>query len=98
MLGVKILGMKNLSYEHICSGTGCEFYVVWDFGEGDCFSCRKIGQSYCVTEYPQDCSFKSEMQRYESESQKKDVCVHPWKDIEQTPDGIFCNKCDSKVL
>ncbi len=68
--------MENLTYEHICSATGCKFHVVWDFGHGDCYSCRKIGESYNVTEYPQDCQFKSEMQRYESDSQKMDVCDH----------------------
>jgi len=61
--------MTNLTYEHICSATGCKFHVVWDFGHGDCYSCRKIGESYHVTEYPQDCPFRSEMQRCESEAE-----------------------------
>lgn len=62
--------MEKLTYEHICSATNCKFHVVWDFGEGTCYSCRKIGESYHVTIYPQDCPFKSEMRRFERESKE----------------------------
>lgn len=54
------------TYEHICEGTGCGFYIVWDFGEGDCYSCGKIGESYHVTVYPEDCPYKNEMEKYEN--------------------------------
>ncbi len=48
-------------YEHICEGTKCEFYIVWDFGYQDCYSCTKIGQSYNVNQYPSDCPHIEEM-------------------------------------
>ena len=52
-----------MAYEHICEGTKCKFYVVWDFGYQDCYSCTKIGQSYNVNEYPEDCPFIDEMKK-----------------------------------
>ena len=63
--------MKNLIYDHICSGTGCKFFVIWDFGQADCYSCVKIGESYNVTQYPGDCPFKSAMIEYEIEEKQK---------------------------
>lgn len=48
-------------YRHICDKNNCEFYVVWDFGYEDCFSCTKIGQSYGVYSYPSDCPSIHEM-------------------------------------
>lgn len=51
------------TFEHICEGTLCKHYTVWDFGYGDCYSCTLIGQSYHVTKYPNDCPFISEMEK-----------------------------------
>ena len=51
-------------FEHICEGVKCGHYIVWDFGFADCYSCTKIGQSYHVTEYPEDCPFKKEISEY----------------------------------
>ena len=50
-------------YKHICEGTKCEFYVVWDYGYADCYSCTKIGQSHNVLNYPEDCPHINEMQK-----------------------------------
>ena len=55
-----------ITYEHICEGTKCKFYTVWDFGYEDCYSCVKIGQSYNVDEYPDDCPHITEMKKYKS--------------------------------
>ena len=49
------------TYEHICSGTGCKYFVVWDIGYGDFYSCKKIGQSYHVDIIPDDCPFMDQM-------------------------------------
>jgi hypothetical protein len=38
-----------------CSASGCPEFVVWDFGEGDCYSCKLAGQSYCVDAVPNSC-------------------------------------------
>ncbi len=51
------------TYEHICSGTGCKHYIVWDFGYTNCYSCKLIGQSYHVTTYPDNCQFIEEMKK-----------------------------------
>ena len=55
----------NITFDHICEGTKCKHYIVWDFGYEDCYSCTKIGESYHVFEYPEDCPFIKEMQEYE---------------------------------
>ena len=52
-----------MSFEHICEGTRCEHYAVWDFGYQDCYSCKKIGQSYNVNTYPSDCPNIIEMHK-----------------------------------
>jgi hypothetical protein len=62
--------MKDLTFEHICEGTQCKNYIVWDFGHADCYSCTLIGESYHVTNYPDNCPFKSKMQAYEREQAK----------------------------
>ena len=52
-----------MTFEHICEGTGCKCYVVWDFGYADCYSCTKIGQSYNVDKYPDDCPHIDKMKK-----------------------------------
>ena len=56
--------MENITFEHICEGTGCVNYIVWDFGYDDCYSCKLIGESYHVTRYPENCPFKSKIDKY----------------------------------
>ena len=56
-----------MEFSHICEGTGCEFYMVWDFGYQDCYSCTKIGESHYVNVYPSDCPFIDEMKKEDSD-------------------------------
>lgn len=56
---------QQKTLEHICEITGCKHYRVWDFGHKPCFSCELIGQSYYVTEYPDNCPFIDEMKKEE---------------------------------
>ena len=67
-----------MAYEHICEGTGCKFYVVWDFGYADYYSCTKIGESYHVDKYPSDCPFIEEMKKEDPNEVNKQ-----WKEKQQ---------------
>lgn len=64
--------MKN--YNQFCKKSGCEEYIEWDY-EFDsecppypCTSCQKVGQSYDIEEYPNDCPFLDEIQKIELEA------------------------------
>jgi len=59
-----------MTFEHICEGTKCEHYIVWDFGWEDCYSCGLIGQSYHVTKYPDNCQFIKEIKKHEQDETK----------------------------
>jgi hypothetical protein len=55
-------------YDEFCKLKNCEEFIEWDFQNDsetqpyNCTSCKKIGQSYAVTEYPNDCNFLTEIQ------------------------------------
>ena len=57
-------------YGEFCKGKNCEHFIAWDyeFESGSqpypCESCKLIGQSYSVAEYPEKCSFKSEIEHF----------------------------------
>jgi len=53
-------------YDEFCKSNNCKEFVEWSFGHGDCSSCKLIGQSYNVTEYPKDCFHLEEIKNYES--------------------------------
>lgn len=48
-------------YNEFCKSKNCPEYIEWSFEYGDCISCKLVGQSYDITEYPVDCLFKSEI-------------------------------------
>lgn len=50
-------------YTDFCREKECEEYIEWDCGFGLCFSCKKVGQSYSVDQYPVDCNFKEEIEK-----------------------------------
>ena len=53
------------NYSEFCKSKECEFYIEWEFDTGygpyPCKSCKKIGQSYEVEEYPEDCPYLEEI-------------------------------------
>jgi len=42
-------------FGEFCRSQNCPEYVEWDFGHGMCQSCKLVGQSYYVDEYPKNC-------------------------------------------
>lgn len=53
------------NYTAFCKSKNCEHFIEWEFDTGyghhPCNSCKKIGQSYEVEEYPEDCPFIDEI-------------------------------------
>ena len=63
--------MENICFNEFCRNQKCPEYIKWDCEMGDdeysCESCKLMGQSYDIDEYPQDCLFISEIKEYERE-------------------------------
>lgn len=53
-------------YDDFCKSKNCPEYVEWDIDGQPCASCKKVGQSYYVGEYPEDCNFKKEIQEFKN--------------------------------
>ena len=59
-------------YGVFCKLKNCEEFIAWDCkfdSEAQpypCESCKRVGQSYSVTEYPKDCNFLDEIQYIKS--------------------------------
>jgi hypothetical protein len=60
--------MEN--YGEFCRIKNCEHFIEWEFAVNEetqpyqCESCKLIGQSYSVNEYPENCQFKSEIEHF----------------------------------
>jgi len=57
--------MKN--YNEFCESKKCPEFIKWNCGYGDCTSCKIIGQSENVTEYPDECLFLTDIRKFEQE-------------------------------
>ena len=55
------------NFESFCRDKKCPEYIEWDCGYGLCISCKKVGQSEAINEYPEDCNFIDEIVSYEKE-------------------------------
>ena len=47
--------MDLYNYNEFCKSKDCEYYIEWSFEFGDCVSCKLVGQSYDIEEYPENC-------------------------------------------
>jgi hypothetical protein len=45
---------KTILFNEFCAKKECPEYISWSFGNGTCESCKLIGQSYNITEYPKN--------------------------------------------
>jgi hypothetical protein len=55
-------------FNEFCKNKQCPEYIEWTFDMGaNCTSCKLVGQSYDITEYPKDCLFLDEIKKFESE-------------------------------
>jgi len=67
---------KTIYFNDFCANKECKEYIAWGFDGGgceyptDCESCKLMGQSYDITEYPKNCLFLKDIQSYEREQQQ----------------------------
>jgi hypothetical protein len=64
--------MKDKNYNEFCSSMECIEYIEWDFGHGLCISCKKMGESYDITDYPEDCNFIDKIRDWEERKIKQE--------------------------
>ncbi len=60
--------MEN-NFNKFCADKKCPEYVEWDC-QGSCTSCKLVGQSYNIDQYPPDCIFIEEIMEHEKENIK----------------------------
>ena len=62
-------------YDDFCKDVGCEQYIEWDFmginpdykeQPYPCISCRLVGESYNIDNYPLSCPFISKLESWAS--------------------------------
>ena len=56
--------IKDVDVTDFCSASACAEFVVWDFGHGDCYSCKLVGQSHRVDDVPSNCIKLNELQEW----------------------------------
>jgi len=64
----EVVNNNKTCFDEFCRSKECPEFIEWDCGEGICTSCKKIGQSYFINEYPNDCNFLQEIASYENEA------------------------------
>jgi len=52
---------QGIDATDFCRLSECDEFIVWDFGEGDCYSCKKVGQSHIIDTVPADCNKLTEI-------------------------------------
>ena len=63
---------EPIIFNSFCKSKKCNEYIEWSFGMGaNCTSCKLIGQSYDITEYPQDCPYLIEIKEFENNIKNK---------------------------
>lgn len=64
--------MANYNYNEFCKNKQCQEYIEWTFDMGvKCTSCKLVGQSYDITEYPKDCLFLDEIKQVDTNRNKQ---------------------------
>jgi hypothetical protein len=61
-----------INFAPFCEEKKCPHFIRWSC-EGTCESCKLIGQSYNLDEYPFDCIHLEDIQDYESEQRKLEI-------------------------
>lgn len=49
--------------EKICKEVQCPYFIVWNFGYGDCISCKLQGESYNIESVADDCPYKDKFNK-----------------------------------
>jgi hypothetical protein len=62
----KLTPMMELNFNDFCKSKNCSEYIEWSFDMGaNCTSCKLVGQSYNIDEYPKNCLFLDEIKKHE---------------------------------
>jgi len=56
-----------LVFNEFCKNKQCPECIEWECEGYYCTSCKLVGQSYDITEYPKDCLFLDEIKKFELE-------------------------------
>ena len=64
-------GNTIVKYDKFCAYHKCQFYEEWECEHGDCFSCRKVGASHNILQYPDDCPMMEDIKLEEELLLKK---------------------------
>lgn len=49
--------------EKICKEIQCPHFIVWNFGYGDCISCKLQGERYNIESVADDCPYKDKFNK-----------------------------------
>lgn len=49
--------------EQICQDIQCPHFIVWNFGYGDCISCKLQGKSYYIESVADNCPNKDKFKK-----------------------------------
>lgn len=64
---------KDVDATDFCRASGCEEFIAWDFGEGNCYSCKKVGQSYAVATVPLSCNKLDDLLKWLDTQKRQEV-------------------------
>jgi len=58
------------TFNEFCKNKECPEYIEWTFDMGQtCISCKLVGQSYNIYQYPKNCLFLDEIKKFKSEKE-----------------------------
>lgn len=63
--------MNNIpvNYAPFCEEKKCPEFIRWQIEGTTCESCKKVGQSYDLNEYPPDCLHIEDIEDYKTEQE-----------------------------
>lgn len=56
-------------FNEFCKSKNCPEFIEWEM-QGNCTSCKLVGQSYDIYQYPENCLHLKEIKEFESEQIK----------------------------
>lgn len=104
---------KTIFFNDFCANKECEEYIAWNYDGGgceypiNCESCKLIGQSHDITEYPKNCLFLNDIQKYErGQKQALNIslvsnsvcdCERVFGSTQKDDGNWYCDICGTKT-
>ena len=60
----------QINYGPFCEENNCPEFIRWGVEGGVCESCKLVGQSYEINEFPPDCLFLKAIEEYKLKKEK----------------------------